>query len=49
MEDIRYIIENEGIDTQDVWEEMDEDDAADLPEEWAEEWLDNGETEDWKE
>ncbi len=45
MEDIRY----EEIDPRDVWEEMDEDDAAELPEEWAEEWLDNGETEDWNE
>ena len=32
-------------DTEDEWEEMDEDDEDDLPEDW----LDDGETQDWEE
>ncbi len=34
---------SEGIDTEDEWEEMDEDDADDLEEDWAADWSDETE------
>ena len=37
---------DDGIDTEDEWEEMDEDDASDLEEDWADEWSDGDEEEE---